>query len=344
MSSHDFAIYMLVSLVFIFIFLIFFSNFKDSSKPDNTKIDLVYTWYNSTDEDTQEERQYFQNILEPRKDSIVEERFTDIGELKYSLRGVEKYMPWINKIFIVVADNQPLPDWLDISNTKIRIVRHGEIFDSKYTNPTFNSVTIESALGNIKDLNEHFIYFNDDIFVNGEIGKSSFFYNKKPIIWFSMTEINFNKKYKMIHDIMEKNALSVVKKYCDSNQKCINYNMIGTRINHFPKALTKTLLKDYENEAGDRLNLTKNSKFRCNECMYTISGASNLCFQKTNCFEGIIPSNYMINLVPKTNFKKVENSIKNVKFFCLNNSTKKHAKELIRILEKNYPQKSKFEK
>ena len=65
----------------------------------------------------------------------------DNGELKYSLRSIGLYAPWVRKIFIV-TDNQ-VPEWLDTAHPKIQIVDHSEILPEE-SRPCFNSVIIEN--------------------------------------------------------------------------------------------------------------------------------------------------------------------------------------------------------
>lgn len=57
-------------------------------------------------------------------------------ELKYSLRSVSQYLPWINKIYIVI-DNQ-VPSWLNTEHPKIKIIDHKDILPADAL-PTFNS-------------------------------------------------------------------------------------------------------------------------------------------------------------------------------------------------------------
>ena len=47
-------------------------------------------------------------------------RFSDNDELKYSLRSVQMFASWINKIFIV-TDGQ-VPDWLNTKSSKIKTI------------------------------------------------------------------------------------------------------------------------------------------------------------------------------------------------------------------------------
>lgn len=100
-------------------------------------------------------------------------RFSNHDELKYSLRCVLKYLPWVRNIFIV-TDNQH-PAWVDKHYDKrVKIVDHRDIIPALYL-PTFNSHVIEAHLHKIDGLAEHFIYFNDDVFVARPLPVGHFF-------------------------------------------------------------------------------------------------------------------------------------------------------------------------
>ena len=101
------------------------------------KTDIVYTWVDDKDASWLEKKsKYDSSSSKLNKDATDECRFFNNDELKYSLRSIEKYAPWINKIFIVV-DNQK-PSWLNSDNEKIRLVDHREIIPSNKI-PLFNS-------------------------------------------------------------------------------------------------------------------------------------------------------------------------------------------------------------
>lgn len=145
------------------------------------KIDLVYLWVNGNDPKWQEEKEYWQKKLNiPTGDSTNNCRFIDNQELKYSLRSVEMNAPWINKIFIIT--NGQVPDWLDTSHPKIKIVTHSQIMLPD-TLPTFNSEAIETCIANIPELSEYFLFANDDCFINKPVEPSFFFNNNsQPIV------------------------------------------------------------------------------------------------------------------------------------------------------------------
>ncbi len=134
-------------------------------------IDLVYLWVNGNDPKWIAKRDAVIGKTTEAQDNC-KGRYAETGELRYSLRSVEKYAPWIRKIFIV-TDNQ-IPDWLDTSNPKIRIVDHTEIIPKEYL-PCFNSSVLEHFICCIPDLAEHFLYANDDMFLNKPVTPNTFF-------------------------------------------------------------------------------------------------------------------------------------------------------------------------
>src|SRR5690554_5980151 len=58
--------------------------------------------------------------------SSNDERFINRDELKYSLRSVWLYAPFVRHIYIVTVGHRP--EWLDTDSGKVTIVPHREIF------------------------------------------------------------------------------------------------------------------------------------------------------------------------------------------------------------------------
>ena len=144
------------------------------------KVDVVFTWCDGNDPRFKQERieRLKKSGLSFQEKAQGAARFFDNEELKYSLRSVEKYIPWVNHIFIVT--NGQRPKWL-AKHPKISIVDHRDIIPNELL-PTFNSLMIEMYLHKIPGLSEKFIYFNDDMFVNAPLTPEFFFENDKPIV------------------------------------------------------------------------------------------------------------------------------------------------------------------
>ncbi|XP_074026778.1 N-acetylglucosamine-1-phosphate transferase subunits alpha and beta isoform X1 [Leptinotarsa decemlineata] len=125
-------------------------------------VDVVYTWVNGSDPVF---LQNLENYIEAESDlyDVSKQRFDDKEELKFSLRSLEKYAPWVNHVYIVT--NGQIPSWLNLDYEKVTLVTHEEIFKDTFNLPTFSSPAIESNLHRISRLSKKFIYFNDDIFL-----------------------------------------------------------------------------------------------------------------------------------------------------------------------------------
>lgn len=143
------------------------------------KIDIVYLWVDGSDKNWRNEKdKWYKKIIGKVPmgcDSVATERFRDNGELMYSLRSVAECAPWINHIYIVTGFNQ-IPKWLNTKNKKLTIISHEQIMPADAL-PTFNSVSIEMCISNIKNLREHFLLMNDDTFFNKKVSPL-YFYDK----------------------------------------------------------------------------------------------------------------------------------------------------------------------
>lgn len=135
-------------------------------------IDLVYFWVDGNDPKWQAKHDAFCGNKSCSAEVNGKNRYANNDELKYSLRSVEKYAPWLRKIFII-TDNQ-VPEWLDTSNPKVKIVDHTEILPAESL-PCFNSCLIGHYVYKIPGLAEHFLLGNDDTFINKEVTPNDFF-------------------------------------------------------------------------------------------------------------------------------------------------------------------------
>ncbi|XP_052260463.1 N-acetylglucosamine-1-phosphotransferase subunits alpha/beta-like isoform X1 [Dreissena polymorpha] len=108
-----------------------------------------------------------------RDEDISASRFEDNEELRYSLRSLERFAPWVRHVFIVT--NGQLPYWLNLENPHVSIVTHEEIFANESHLPTFSSPAIESNLHRIPGLSDKFVYMNDDVMFGKEVWPDDFY-------------------------------------------------------------------------------------------------------------------------------------------------------------------------
>lgn len=139
-------------------------------------VDVVYTWVDGGDEAWQDARAAAlgSGDMEHLTESATSQaRFRQHDELRFSLRSLEQHAPWVNHIWIVAADQ--VPSWLDTDHPRVTVVTHREIWSDEGTLPTFNSHAIEAHLHRIEGLTEHFLYFNDDVFLGRDCAPELFF-------------------------------------------------------------------------------------------------------------------------------------------------------------------------
>lgn len=139
-------------------------------------IDFVITWVDGNDPLWVEEKNKYLPSAKMSGDNSAH-RYRDWNNLHYWFRGIEKYCPWVNKIFFVTWGH--LPEWMNTAHPKLKIVNHKDFIPAEYL-PTFSSHTIELNLHRIQGLSDQFVYFNDDTFILDHMKPSDFFKNGKP--------------------------------------------------------------------------------------------------------------------------------------------------------------------
>lgn len=163
------------------------------SKSIQNPIDIVLTYVDNSDPVWQAEYSKF-NV------DVSDRRYRSWDNLKYWFRGIERNMPFIRTIHMVVSNIEQVPEWLN--QEKIHIILHKDIIPQEFL-PTFNSTTIEMFLPFIEGLSEKFIYFNDDMFVMNPCTEEDFFSNGKPI-------------YSLIH---RKHAINTFRNQCRNSYR-----------------------------------------------------------------------------------------------------------------------------
>ncbi len=170
-------------------------------------IDFVIPWVDGTDPEWIElKNRYLAADQDPvAKTGPVDAqaiRYRDWDTLHYWFRAVEKYAPWVNRIHLVVWDH--VPEWLVQEHPKLNIVRHRDYIPKEYL-PTFSANPIELNFHRIPELAEHFVYFNDDVYLTAPVKPTDFFVNGLPCDAIAETPIicdNSNPfNYMLLNDI-----------------------------------------------------------------------------------------------------------------------------------------------
>ncbi|OUM58891.1 hypothetical protein PIROE2DRAFT_15744, partial [Piromyces sp. E2] len=216
-------------------------------------ISIVYTWVDGSDIEFLDMKSKYDYGYRR-----ITSRFRSADELKYSIRSVEKFMPWFNGTIYIVTCNQ-IPKWLDTQNKRIKIIDHKDIMP-KYVYPTFDSNIIELFLDKIPGISERFIYFNDDVFLNNYIHPCFFFTRKSfyPKIYRNLNILHPNEN--KIKEYIATNKLSF---YCNVYftykliREYFDDKFVYTYIHHAPFVLYRDLYEPY------RLLFKEELKSRC---------------------------------------------------------------------------------
>ncbi|MCQ2482205.1 MAG: stealth family protein [Clostridia bacterium] len=246
------------------------------------KIDIVITWVDGSDEKWLELRnQYSGN----KSSDNGMNRYRDFGTLKYLFRSIEKFAPWVNKVFLVTCDQAP--EWLNRDNPKLCLVNHSDYIPEKYL-PTFSSHPIEFNFHRIEGLAEHFIVCNDDCLFINPIDKEDFFVDGKPVD--ILTEFPLQFKPGIFTDILYNNFKLISKYYPNRShiKKQLKkqylspvygyyffYNLflyflpykgfIGLNTPHIMRPYTKSMFQTVWDKEYELLDSTCSHKFRSSE-------------------------------------------------------------------------------
>ncbi|MBW5482468.1 stealth family protein [Streptomyces bambusae] len=135
-------------------------------------VDAVYTWVDGNDPAWQARKAAAKGEVY-HEESASDARFLSRDELRYSIRSLHLFAPWIRNVYVVTDDQ--VPAWMRTDVPGFQVVSHREIFRDPADLPTFNSHSIESQLHHIDGLAEHFLYFNDDMFIGRPVTPHAFF-------------------------------------------------------------------------------------------------------------------------------------------------------------------------
>ena len=137
-------------------------------------IDFVLPWVDGSDPAWRAERARCAGCEEGDGSDV---RYRDWGTLKYWFRAVDKFAPWARRVHFITWGH--LPAWLNVEEPRLHIVRHGDYIPGEYL-PTFSSHPIELNIHRIAGLADHFVYFNDDVFLTAPVTPDDFFQNGLP--------------------------------------------------------------------------------------------------------------------------------------------------------------------
>lgn len=328
----------------------------------NEKIDFVLIWVDSNDEKWQKEKQKYNP--NPNTDSSLI-RYRDWDNLKYWFRGVEKFAPWVNNIYFITCGH--VPNWLNLNHPKLKFIKHEDYIPKEFL-PTFNANPIELNLHRIKDLEEKFVYFNDDTFIIAPTKKEDFFKKGLPcdsaIITPFITGENSVSNHMILNDLEFINCNFNLKEVFNANKTkwlhpvygmknfrtlmMLPFNKFpGLAIQHLPSSFLKSSFTEVWKKNQYLFESTSKNKFRSKEDVnqYAIK------FWQL-CKGYFVPRKYNVgkNLIITDENEEIINIITNqkTKLLCINDNEnlkdfEKNKNEINNAFEKILSEKSSFE-
>lgn len=275
---------------------------------DDYPIDVIIYWVDGNDPEwVKEKRKYEQEKSSEESSGSI--RYRDWDNLQYIFRGIEKFMPWVHKVFFVTCGH--VPSWLNTCNSKIVLVKHSDYLSSDYL-PTFSANPIELNFHRIRGLAEHFIVFNDDCFVTRKMKISDFFINGMPVEQYMEYPIMTGGNAPIMGHILV-NDFNMVGKYYTRHElksrltrKILSpkygiyffYNLIqfimpyprfyGLLTPHFPRPYLKSSFEELWENEGEYLDMVSHNRFR------DIKDVNIYIFRLWNMLKGnFIPGNVM---------------------------------------------------
>jgi Stealth protein CR2, conserved region 2/Stealth protein CR3, conserved region 3/Stealth protein CR4, conserved region 4/Stealth protein CR1, conserved region 1 len=308
-------------------------------------IDMVFSWVEGSDPEFRARRaaQMSQHVV--GEGDEAEARIRQIDELKYALRAVNMFAPWVRRIFI--ATDSRFPAWL-AEHPKITIVRAEEHFSDPAALPTYNSHAVESQLHHIPELAEHFLYSNDDMFFGRPL-KASMFFSPGGVTKFieAKTRIGLG-----VNDP----ARSGFENAARVNRQLLfeRFGQVITRhLEHTAVPLRKTVLAEMEREFPAEFARTQASAFRSSTDIsvtnsfyhyYALMTGRAVQQEKAKVLYVNTTTRAGLDLLPELRKKR------SYHFFCLNDSSfpevsaAERTERVINFLERYFPIPAPWEK
>lgn len=219
------------------------------------EIDMVFSWVDGTAIEFQRARaKRMANYVVGEGDDS-EARYRQIDELKYALRSVHLFAPWVRRIFI--ATDSPRPAWLAEDDPRVTIMPSELFFKNLADLPTHNSHAVEAQLHRIPDLAEHFLYSNDDMFFGRPLHPELFF-SPGGITKFVEADTRIGLGANAVHRSGFENAARVNRELLQQR-----FGRVTTRhLEHCAAPLRKSVLFEMEEQFPEAFARTAASPFR----------------------------------------------------------------------------------
>ncbi len=233
-------------------------------------IDAVITWVDGEDPKHKAKRmRYGKESIFQAEDIAGDTRYTSIGEIFYCVASLNRYAPWLNKIYIVTDEQDPkldefIAEHFPEKHIPIEIVDHKTIFKGyeEYL-PTFNSISIESMTWRIPGLSEHFIEFNDDFILTAPVSPDDFFTPDGNVVCYGMKYNSFLVRLSRMLKYRKDGSKKVTFKETMLNAaSLLGKHRFFIKMYHTPRGLLKSVYEKFFGEQPEHLTRNIAHRFR----------------------------------------------------------------------------------
>ena len=295
-------------------------------------IDIVIPYVNFNDSHWQ----YYYHLYKPN--CGPGQRFRETNTLKFQLRSIEKNLPWIRNVYLILAYETQIPKWLNPEAKGLKIVYHKDYIPKQFL-PTFNSNVIELFFNKLEGLSDKFIASNDDMIFTKENPVEWYFQGDRPVYNITIKKDFKLKSNQLFDHIVYRNAKL-------ANEFCATGEMLKPADKHLPMPHIKRVWDDiWTQYSKTLLDSIKLSKFRK---PYNVSHwlFSYICILSGLTVHKDYDAAGYCSVRDDINYDYVYKKIHNHPVVCLNDSI--HQKTfwwntITDILEEIFPEKSKFE-
>ena len=243
----------------------------------------MVSWMDPYDDNWRREKAKYWaiEINDPDYDPNQVARFRDWDNFHFWFRAVEKFAPWVHKFYLVTWDT--IPKWLNTEHPKVEVIHDRDIIPNGFA-PAFGPNPMETNLHRIPGISEHFVFFNDDMFLLQPVEPNDFYVNGQPremavaytlsnnlnndpfvhmlltmtgVIngFFSKREVQKKNLRKWLNPIYGKQLINTI-------STLYNQSFSGIMVPHLPSSMRKSTYEEVWNAIPDKLMTTASHRFR----------------------------------------------------------------------------------
>lgn len=235
------------------------------------KIDAVITWVDGADPRHRAKRiKYGGNgDIFKSDDCAGESRYANEGEIFWCIASLNRFAPWLNKIYIVTDEQDPglepfLAKQFPEGHIPMEIIDHKTIFRGyeQYL-PTFNSISLESITWRIPGLSDCFIEFNDDLILMNNVSPNDFFTEDgKVVCYATKTSRWWTKITRLLKKRINGRKQVTFKGVMLNAAKIVCNKWYFLELVHTPKALSRKFYEDFFTQNPELLESNISHRFR----------------------------------------------------------------------------------